>query len=156
MRYAVMAPYFIAGAMALAVFPAGAQPRHEAHGRGWHGDIRHFHERDIARWRAGHWYRGGHAGRVGWWWVVGGVYYFYPQPVYPYPDPYTPPVIVAPPPAVVVAPRPATPPSAPAATPAPSGTWYYCDAAQGYYPYVPECPGGWRPVPAAPPDAPPR
>jgi TatA/E family protein of Tat protein translocase len=28
--------------------------------------------------------------------------------------------------------------------------WYYCDNPLGYYPYVPQCPGGWRPVPATP------
>jgi hypothetical protein len=32
-----------------------------------------------------------------------------------------------------------------------SAYWYYCDGAQGYYPYVKECPGGWRKVaPQAP------
>ena len=39
---------------------------------------------------------GRHGGRGGWWWVVGDAWYYYPQPVYPYPDPYTPPVVVAP------------------------------------------------------------
>jgi hypothetical protein len=30
--------------------------------------------------------------------------------------------------------------------------WAYCRSAQGYYPYVPECPGGWLPVlPTSPP-----
>ena len=29
--------------------------------------------------------------------------------------------------------------------------WYFCPAANAYYPYVPTCPGGWRPVPATPP-----
>ena len=30
--------------------------------------------------------------------------------------------------------------------------WAYCRRAQGYYPYVTECPGGWLPVlPASPP-----
>jgi len=29
--------------------------------------------------------------------------------------------------------------------------WYYCENPQGYYPYVHECPGGWRTVPASPP-----
>jgi hypothetical protein len=24
--------------------------------------------------------------------------------------------------------------------------WAFCRSAQGYYPYVPECPGGWLPV----------
>ncbi|HYD56246.1 MAG TPA: hypothetical protein VEB41_05005 [Burkholderiales bacterium] len=30
------------------------------------------------------------------------------------------------------------------------GWWYYCDAGNGYYPYVKECPGGWRKVPPTP------
>lgn len=36
--------------------------------------------------------------------------------------------------------------------------WAYCRSAQGYYPYVAECPGGWMPVPATstPPPAPSR
>ncbi len=24
--------------------------------------------------------------------------------------------------------------------------WYYCDSTQGYYPYVQQCPSGWRAV----------
>src|SRR5690348_7675736 len=65
----------------------------------WHDrDIRRFHDHDIERWRAGRWYHGRHDSRLGWWWVVGGVWYFYPQPVYPYPDPYRPPVVAGPPP----------------------------------------------------------
>ncbi len=32
-----------------------------------------------------------------------------------------------------------------------AGTWYYCDAAHAYYPYVKQCAGGWRAVPANPP-----
>lgn len=114
----------------------GNADRHEQRGR-WHGDIRHFHERDLPHWRGGHWSHGYHDGRLGWWWVIAGLWYFYPQPVYPYPDPYTPPVAVV-------------PQNAP-----PTQYWYYCDAAKGYYPYVPSCPDGWRTVPATPPDAPP-
>jgi hypothetical protein len=30
-----------------------------------------------------------------------------------------------------------------------SGEWLYCEAAQNYFPYVPECPGGWQRI--APP-----
>lgn len=29
-------------------------------------------------------------------------------------------------------------------------TWYYCDKAGAYYPYVKTCPSGWRAVPAQP------
>jgi len=118
------------------------------------GEMHHFHERDIHIWRAGAWYHGPYMGRIGWWWIVGGVYYFYPVPVYPYPDPYTPPVI-GPGPVVM------TPPSAPAPVPpmppAPTmqaqnlpAVWYYCEASKTYYPYVSECAAGWKTVPAAP------
>src|SRR6266550_4132021 len=30
------------------------------------------------------------------------------------------------------------------------GMWYYCEQSRGYYPYVTECPRGWRAVPPAP------
>ncbi|PWC34992.1 hypothetical protein TSO221_30725 [Azospirillum sp. TSO22-1] len=85
-----------------------------------------FREHDFDRWRDGRWYHGPHDGRRGWWWIVGGVWYYYPQPVYPYPDPYLPPM--APPP--------------------PGPSYYYCPNPPGYYPYVPECPAGWRVMPA--------
>jgi hypothetical protein len=50
-------------------------------------------------------------------------YYYYPSPVY-------------------VAPAPVY-----AAPPAPTPTyWYYCTNPAGYYPYVPQCPGGWMTV----------
>lgn len=29
-------------------------------------------------------------------------------------------------------------------------TWYYCDSAKAYFPYVGTCPVGWRTVPATP------
>ena len=123
--------------LAATALPASAdRDRHEGHWRG--GDIRHFERHDLPVWRGGYWHHGRHDGRLGWWWIVGGLWYFYPAPVYPYPDPYIPPVVVTP------APAPA--PAAPTAQ-----VWYYCDAARGYYPYVPSCPGGWRTVPAVPP-----
>jgi len=51
----------------------------------------------------------------------------------------------------------AQPPADPAAlasavVPPASGTWSYCASAQRYYPYVTECPEGWRSVPATPPN----
>jgi hypothetical protein len=106
----------------------------------WHGHIERFHEHDWDVWRGGQWRHEFHDGRWGWWWIVGPTWYFYPQPVYPYPNPYEPPV------AVIVQPRPATP----APPPPQPQNWYYCEAARGYYPYVPSCPGGWRAVPATP------
>lgn len=67
-----------------------------------------------------------------------GPYYWEP---YPYP-----PVVVTSPPQVYVQPVPQTPSPPPPA----SSFWYYCEAPQGYYPYVQECPGGWQPVAPTP------
>jgi hypothetical protein len=36
--------------------------------------------------------------------------------------------------------------------PYPEGTWYYCESAGAYHPYVTECAEGWLPVPAVPAD----
>lgn len=114
----------VACLIAPALAPAAmAQRDHE----GWHGDIHHFRDQDFNRWRGGHWFHGPHDGRNGWWWQVGGTWYFYPAPVYPYPDPYVPPVVDAPPPAQ---------------------SWYYCNNPPGYYPYVPQCSVPWQPMPA--------
>jgi hypothetical protein len=94
--------------------PATAQDRHdrdrdrfehreqgERHERFEH----RFVDRDWNRWRGGRWYHGPHGARDGWWWVIGGSWYFYPAPVYPYPDPNALPAIAAlppgPPPATV-------------------------------------------------------
>jgi hypothetical protein len=112
----------------------------------WRGDIGHFHERDGHHWAGGHWYHGPHDGRLGWWWVVGvavgsALWYPYAAPVYPYPDPYVPP-------ALIVAPAPA--PSPQMMAPAPTPVWYYCTSRKNYYPYVSDCPEGWKTVPAAP------
>ena len=49
-----------------------------------------------------------------------------------------PPVVVSPPPVVIQAPP-------------PQPYWYYCEAFQAYYPYVQQCPGGWRQVVPTPP-----
>lgn len=122
----------------------------------WHGgDIRHFEARDMHHWRKGYWHQGHHQGRHGWWWVVRGTWYFYPQPVYPYPDPFRPPILVepVPTPAVVVqVPVPVQVQPAPVqAAPAPQQQfWYYCEPSRSYYPYVATCPSGWRTVPAQP------
>jgi hypothetical protein len=37
------------------------------------------------------------------------------------------------------------------AQPSPPSYWYYCEESQAYYPYVPQCPGGWRQVLPTPP-----
>jgi hypothetical protein len=104
------------------------------------GDAHSFYGRDYGDWRRGHWEHGHHDGHFGWWWVIGGLWLFYPQPVYPYPpEPYSPPVVVVQP--------------APTAPPPQAQYWYYCDAAGAYYPYVASCPSGWRQVPVTPPGA---
>jgi hypothetical protein len=129
-----------------------AQHRDLDRGRGpaWGGDIRHFEGRDLQHWRSGYWQRANHGGRLGWWWVIGGLWYFYPQPVYPYPDPFRPPVVVVQPSAPVV-----TVPTAPVVVEqVPQQVWYYCEASASYYPYVASCPGGWKTVPATPAGSP--
>jgi hypothetical protein len=109
--------------------------------------IHRFHEDHYRVWRGGSWYHGNYQGRFGWYWVVGGTYYFYPRPIYPYPDPYVPGAVVSPAPAVVV---PTAPPPALQSQPLPS-VWYFCEPSNAYYPYVAECPSGWKTVPATPP-----
>jgi hypothetical protein len=105
----------------------------ERHDRGWHDrdwhdrDIHHFHERDFARWQHGRWIHARHGGRLGWWWTVGDTWYFYPKPIYPFPDPYVPPVV---------------------AGPRVANAWYFCPPSQAYYPYTPSCPVPWQVVPA--------
>jgi hypothetical protein len=96
-----------------------------------HHDFAHFSPREQAEWRGGRWNHGFHDGRNGWWWSVGGIWYFYDAPVYPYPlfvaDYYWD----------------AQPAVAPAYAP---GYWYWCSAAGAYYPYVQSCPVPWMPV----------
>ncbi|MGH8127888.1 MAG: hypothetical protein ACRETC_05905 [Gammaproteobacteria bacterium] len=136
----------------------GGSHQHGGHGHyhgGWHGqrsqwhgqtywrfNIRLFPRYDYSVWRGGYWHHGWHGGRWGWWWLAGGGWYYYSAPIYPYPNPYVPGNVV-----VVNNPPPA--PVAP--TQAPIQYWYHCAAPDGYYPYVPECPGGWTKVPATPP-----
>lgn len=95
--------------------------------------------RDYNHWGSGRWYHGDHGGRWAWWWIVGDAWYRYPVAVYPYPDPYVPPVAIQQqmPPVVQAQPQ--------------VQMWYYCNRARAYYPYVSECPSGWTAVPATPP-----
>lgn len=106
-------------------------------------DIRSFQPHELAHWRSGRWHHQSHGGRFGWWWVVDGGWYFYPQPVYPYPAfassdadfEDVPPF----------GPEAEMPDSSP-----PMAYWYYCDNPPGYYPYIPNCWTPWRAVPATP------
>ncbi len=87
-----------------------------------------------------------------------GMPYYYANDVYYVEKPGSGYVVAEPPmeasaaPAPVPAPAPrALPPSAPQVAPAAPASWYYCESAKAYYPYVSECREGWRAVPAAPP-----
>ncbi len=133
-------------------------------------DVRRFRPHELELWRGGVWRHEWHEGRLGWWWAVGGVWYFYERPIYPYPMVvanvvYTPPVAVVTPtyPVQMMAP-PAPPVSpqgttvvAPMAPPPPGGPgpeaqlYYYCDSAGAYYPAITQCPQPWRRVPLMPP-----
>ncbi len=137
------AALFATSIPAMADHDGGREGGRGAFRGGWHGEIGRFERGDIHTWRAGRWRHEMHDGRLGWWWIVGGMWYFYPQPVYPYPDAYIPPAVIV-----------QTP-----AAPAPQAVaqlWYYCEASKGYYPYVSSCPGNWQVVPATPPGAPVR
>jgi len=79
-----------------------------------------------------HWH-----GSVGVW--IGPGPYWWGAP-YPY---YYPPVVVADP--VYTRPNPVI------QMPAPPSYWYYCRQSNAYYPYVPQCPGGWEQVTPQPP-----
>jgi hypothetical protein len=108
----------------------------------WHhqwgdGDIRHFRDHDWDDWHNGFWVHSWNDGFFGWWFVVSGVWFWYPVPVYPFPDPYIPPTFIVPPPP-------------PAAAPAVTPYWYYCPLSNGYYPYITTCPAGWHQVLATP------
>ncbi len=100
----------------------GRPPGHYSNGRvwaehpAWQGNLRQL---DHRSWRGGHWWHGHYGGRLGWWWIVGPDWYWYAQPVNPYPDPYTPPGMEP-------------------------GYWYWCDEYQDYYPNVGACPSGWQ------------
>lgn len=76
------------------------------------------------------------------WGPYWGPAWYYPPPYY-----YPPAVVVAQPPAPPVYVERSDQPAQS------QGYWYYCESSRGYYPYVKECPGGWKAVPPAPPPA---
>ncbi|MGZ5874390.1 MAG: hypothetical protein ACXWKP_20005 [Bradyrhizobium sp.] len=103
-------------------YARGGLPERNFGGRVYHG-------RQV--WEGGRWRHEAHNGRYGWWWDVGGVWYFYPQPmegppayvsdvevVDDYGDPDGPPVAAGypPPPPVAYVPPPPPPPPDPAAS----------------------------------------
>jgi hypothetical protein len=130
--------------------PGGHGPGgHFGAGAGFHGhDFAHFSPAERARWAGGGWHHQWYNGRYGWWWAVGGIWYFYASPIYPYPDyvadTFYDPDMAAPP-----------QPAAPTAGYQP-GSWYFCSASGTYYPYVQTCAVPWTPVSPTPPQGPPQ
>ena len=117
--------------MAAVLLVIGTVPGHAdrgGHGYKGYGYRSHGHR---GQWHRGHWHSGV---RV----------FISPRLVVPFGtswEPYAaPPVVVSPAPRVYVEP-----------VPPPPTYWYYCDAAQAHYPYVEQCPGGWRQVLPTPP-----
>jgi hypothetical protein len=133
--FVILATMLFASAIPGHARGGGGHGFHGGHGfRGGHG----FH--------GGHGFRGGHGwGGVGvaigvgpYWWPYGYPYgYPYAYP-YVYPQTYLPQVYVQPSQQLSIQPSSAPP------------VWYYCDNPQGYYPYVQQCPGGWRTVSPTP------
>jgi hypothetical protein len=135
---------------ALLILSAGpGHTRGGGHGGGGHGGGHHGGH--GGKWHGGHGWGGARVGiGIGlgpFWGPYWGPYwrpywggYWRPYAYgYPYAYPYVyPPVVTVPSTRVYVQ------PSAPA-------YWYYCDNPQGYYPYVQQCPGGWRAVAPTPP-----
>ncbi len=130
-------------------------------------DVHRFRPHELELWRGGIWRHEWHEGRLGWWWAVGGVWYFYERPIYPYPMVvanvlYVPPVTVVTPVYPVAPPAPPMSPQGttvvapypPSGMPAPeTQLYYYCDSARAYYPTVTQCPQPWRRVPLMPPSS---
>jgi hypothetical protein len=110
------------------------------HGGGFHHDGFHhdgFHH-GFHHGFHGAFFFGGFGGFPFWGWPYYGYPYYYPSYVaagYPYPYPAY-----------------AYPPPPPGGAPAGvGGSWYYCEPAKAFYPYVSSCTEPWRQVPAAPP-----
>jgi hypothetical protein len=138
----------LAGIAALMMGVAGSgSSAHAAtawrHGGFYGRDFAYFGPHDRALWAGGHWFNDWHGGRFGWWWVADGFWYFYPEPIYPYPT-YVPPAIIV-----------QQPPPMPTGLP-PATSWYFCNNPRGYYPYVASCKEPWSQVPATPAPATPK
>lgn len=149
----------------------GGSPHAQSHGGGhsggyhgasharFHGDYHHFGPDDRMLWAGGGWRHAYHDGRWGWWWIVDGLWYWYDEPIYPYPyvvssviyapppPPvyrYRPPVVYYAPPPVVTGPpvvyTQAEPDPEPATAVAPPPRFRYFCPDRGYYPDVQTCP----------------
>jgi hypothetical protein len=118
-------------------FGGGHRGAGAVHAVGWRGGPGYG-------WHGGYgWYGGGPV----WWGAgvglglgLGWAYVDSPYAYYPYAPAYVP---------YAVAPAPVT--AAPTQSSAAAGTWYFCEPAKAYYPYVRECAQPWQAVPAVPP-----
>ncbi len=163
-----MRPLRVAFAVALAVMvvcAGGAVAAERSYGGGHSGGGHSEGGHSGGGHSGGYSHGGGHYGGYSWGYyggprfgvVIGGPYWD-PGWYYPYYMPYSPYYYGYPYPAPIV-----TTPAEPQEyiersqerysddAPAPSGVWYYCRESKAYYPYVRNCPGGWRTVPARPP-----
>ncbi len=88
-----------------------------------------FTSQEKEAWTHGSWRHTWHHHHFGWWWFADGFWFFYPEPLYPYPDYVGPEYYYE------------------------EGAdyyWYWCDDPPGYYPYVQQCNDDWQPVPPTP------
>lgn len=118
--------------------PHPATVPHEFHGR----DLGHLDAGQRNMWRQGRWHHGQYGGLYGWWWFVGGYWYWYEEPIFPYPDYISDQVE---PDTGEEEPSDATPPDN-----LQGDVYYYCSDPSGYYPYVATCNQSWETVPATP------
>jgi hypothetical protein len=147
------------GAAAFTQQHGGYAPTQFDHGHFYGHDYAHFSPHEAQMWHSGAWHHEFHDGRYGWWYAVDGIWYFYAEPVYPYPT-YIPDVVYipeedeAPPPDDIDAPYEPAPASSQYGQPQygqpPAYYYYFCQDTQAYYPYVTSCASPWQPVPAAP------
>lgn len=110
-------------------------PRPMVYGRAYHPAFSIWGPRwravySTPAWYGGHWYHGYVGPTFGWWWGVGGAWYYYSTPVYPYPV------------------------SQPVEAQESAPTHYFCRAANQYYPQVRSCAEQWEQVAAQPQQAP--
>jgi hypothetical protein len=105
-------------------------------------------ERERETWRHGTWRHTRYHGRYGWWWYASGGWFFYDQPIYPYP------VVISDYAYDDYADDGDYGDSADYGDDGAddsgygSDVYYYCASPRGYYPDVQRCSVQWQPVPA--------
>jgi len=130
----------------------GAAPTQFGRGRFYGRDYTHFTPHEAELWHRGAWHHEFRDGRFGWWYAVDDIWYFYDEPIYPYPT-FVPDVVYIPEDEDDDEDEDAVPAYAPAPEYGQPASYYYyfCPDTQTYYPYVTGCASPWQPVPAAPP-----